>query len=59
MVSKWFQRNKAYTYDTKATFLTSIFQFLMILFLPKFTINLKDFYFKIVNIPNLDDDVPC
>ena len=44
---------KANTSDTKAAFLDLICQFLMILFLPKFMINLTT-----VNFPFLDGDVP-
>ena len=52
------QLNKANTSDTEAAFLTCICPFLMILFLPKFTINMMIFNFEIVNFPFLDGEVP-
>ena len=48
------QLNKANT----SRFSTCICQFLMILCLPKFMINVTTLIFRIVNFPFLDGDVP-
>ena len=62
MVSQIFsselQLNKANTYDTEAAFLTCICQFLMILFLPKFIINVTILIFKLLISHFFDGDVP-
>ena len=56
MYSSELQLNKANTSDTKAMFLTCIFPFLMILFLPKFTINMAVLIMKLLVLHFLDGD---
>ena len=41
------QLNKASTFDTEAAFKTCIYQFLMVLFLPKFMINVTTLILKL------------
>ena len=48
MYSSELRLNKAYTSDTKAVFFDLHFPFLMILFLPKFTINMAVLIMKLL-----------